>query len=317
MLALAIDLGGSHASAALVSETGIVAQRTIPATGDSFRAMLPALQAMTADLLRNAGVANRSCDGIAFGFPGAVDCRTSRVLATNAKFEDAISFDFQTWAREHFGCRLVLDNDARLALIGEHHAGAARGFQDAAMVLLGTGIGTAVLVNGKPLRGLKNQAGSLGGHLPLRLHGRRCTCGGIGCAEAEASTWALGALCREWTDFPQSALAQSGAVDFRALFAAMDAGDRMAKEVFEHCMDVWGALAVALTHAYSPQVIILGGGVLARANDILPGLQARLNRDAWTPGGAVTIKASALGTSAALHAAIPLLREITEEIAPA
>jgi glucokinase len=185
------------------------------------------------------------------------------------------------------------------------------------MVLLGTGIGTAVLLNGKPLRGLRNQAGSLGGHLPVRLHGRRCTCGGIGCAEAEASTWALGMVCREWVDFPQSALAQSGAIDFRALFAAIDAGDRIAKGVFAHCMDVWGALAVGITHAYSPQVIILGGGVLARANDILPGLQARLNRDAWTPGGAVTIKASALGASAALRAAIPLLREITEEIAPA
>jgi glucokinase len=317
VLALAIDLGGSHASAALVSETGIVAQRTIAAGGESFRAMLPPLEATTAELLQSAGVTNKSCDGIAFGFPGAVDCRTSRVLATNAKFEDAASFDFQAWSRERFGCRLVLDNDARLALIGEHHAGAARGFDDAAMVLLGTGIGTAVLLNGKPLRGLTNQAGSLGGHLPIRLHGRRCTCGGIGCAEAEASTWALGMVCREWVDFPQSALAQSGSIDFRALFAAMDAGDRIAKEVFEHCMDVWGALSIAITHAYSPQVIILGGGVLARAKDILPGLQARLNRDAWKPGGAVTIKGSALGASAALHAAIPLLREITEEIAPA
>lgn len=311
MLALAIDLGGSHASAALVNETGILAQRTITATADSFRAVLAPLEAMVADLLQSAGVTNRSCDGIVFGFAGAVDCRTSRVLATNAKFEDALGFDFQAWARQRFNCRLVLDNDARLALIGEHHAGSARGFQDAAMILLGTGIGTAVLLHGRPLRGLRNQAGSLGGHLPVRLKGRRCTCGGVGCAEAEASTWALSAVCREWPEFPKSKLAQSGTIDFRALFAAIDAGDRIAKEVFDHCMDVWGTLAVGITHAYSPQVIILGGGVLARANDILPGLQARLDRDAWTPGGAVTIKASALGTSAALHAAIPLLQEIT------
>jgi glucokinase len=306
VLALAIDLGGSHAGAALVNEAGIVAERTITAAAESLRAMLPPLEAMAADLL-----GNRSCDGIAFGFPGAVDCRTSRALSTNAKFEDALGFDFQAWARQRFGCRLVLDNDARLALIGEHHAGAARGFQDAAMILLGTGIGTAALLNGKPLRGLRNQAGSLGGHLPVRLHGRRCTCGGVGCAEAEASTWALSAVCSEWAEFPKSKLAQSGTIDFRALFAAIDAGDRIAKDIFEHCMDVWGALAVGITHAYSPQVIILGGGVLARAKDILPGLQARLDRDAWMPGVAVTIKASALGASAALHAAIPLLQEIT------
>ncbi len=306
MLALAIDLGGSHASAALVNEAGIVAERTITATAESFRGILSPLEAMAADLLEG-----RMCDGIAFGFPGAVDCRTSRVLATNAKFEDALEFDFQAWAAGRFGCRIVLDNDARLALIGEHHAGAARGYQDVAMVLLGTGIGTAVLVNGKPLRGIRNQAGSLAGHLPVGLHGRRCTCGGAGCAEAEASTWALSTVCREWTGFSESKLAQSGTLDFRALFAAIDAGDRVAKEVFDHCMDVWGTLIVGITHAYSPQIILLGGGVRARAKDILPGLQARLDRDAWTPGDAVTIKASALGTSAALHAAIPLLQEIT------
>jgi glucokinase len=314
MLALTIDLGGSHVSGALMTEAGILAQHTIPATAQCFRDVLSPLEAMIGSLFSTAGVERESCSGIAFGFPGAVDCWTSRVLSTNAKFEDAIHFDFQKWAREQFGCRLVLENDARLALIGEHYHGAARGFDDAVMVLLGTGIGTAVLLGGKPLRGEKNQAGSLGGHLPIRLDGRRCTCGGIGCAEAEASTWALPAICREWPGFLQSLLATQLAsqdvIDFRALFTAMDKGDLAAKAIFGHCMDVWSALTVALTHAYSPQVIVCGGGVMARATEILPALQARLNRNAWTPGGAVTIKASTLGSSAALHAAIPLLQEI-------
>ena len=310
MLALTIDLGGSHASGALMNEAGILAQRTIPATAQCFRDVLAPLEIMIGSLFSTAGVERESCSGIAFGFPGAVDCWTSRVLSTNAKFEDAIHFDFQKWALEQFGCRVVLENDARLALIGEHYHGAAQGFGDAVMVLLGTGIGTAVLLGGKPLRGEKNQAGSLGGHLPVRLDGRRCTCGGIGCAEAEASTWALPAICREWPGFLQSLLATEDVIDFRALFAAMEKGDLVAKAVFEHCMDVWSTLAVGLTHAYSPQVIVLGGGVMARATEILPTLQARLNRNAWTPGGAVTIKASALGSSAALHAAIPLLQEI-------
>jgi glucokinase len=313
MLALTIDLGGSHASGALINEAGILAQRTIPATAQCFRDVLFPLETMIGSLFYAAGAQRESCSGIAFGFPGAVDCWASRVLSTNAKFEDAIHFDFQQWAREKFGCRLVLENDARLALIGEHHHGAAQGFQDAVMVLLGTGIGTAVVLGGKPLRGGKNQAGSLGGHLPVRLGGRQCTCGSIGCAEAEASTWALPAISREWPGFSQSLLASEDVIDFRALFAAMEKGDLVAKAVFDHCMDVWTALAVALTHAYSPEVIVLGGGVMARAEDIIPGLQARLHRNAWTPGGAVTVKASTLGSSAALHAAIPLLLEIPSE----
>jgi glucokinase len=310
MLALTIDLGGSHASGALVNEEGTLAQRTIPATARRFRDVLAPLETMIGSLFSATGVQRESCTGIAFGFPGAVDCWTSRVLSTNAKFEDATHFDFQKWAHQQCRCRLVLENDARLALIGEHHHGTAQGFKDAVMVLLGTGIGTAVLLGGKPLRGENNQAGSLGGHLPVRLDGRRCSCGGIGCAEAEASTWALPAICREWPEFSQSLVAREDVIDFRALFAAMDKEDLVAKAVFDHCMDVWTALAVALTHAYSPQVIVLGGGVMARATDILPALQARLNRNAWTPGGSVTIQGSALGSSAALHAAIPLLQEI-------
>lgn len=313
MLALTIDLGGSHVSGAIVSETGIVVQRTISATAQSFQDLLTPLETMVASLFSATGILQENCNGIAFGFPGAVDCRTSRVLATNAKFEDAIRFDFQTWARQRFGCRLVLENDARLALIGEHHSGAARGFDDAAMILLGTGIGTAVLLSGRPLRGQKNQAGSLGGHLPVHLYGRRCTCGSIGCAEAEASTCALPVICRGWPEFSRSSLAHVRDIDFRSLFGAMDNGDTVAREVFEYCMDIWGALALAMTHAYSPQVLIFGGGVLARAADIVPLIQARLNQDAWMPGGAVVVKASALGSSAALHAAIPLLQEITAE----
>jgi glucokinase len=307
---LAIDLGGSHVSAGLVTEDGIVAQRTIADTTESFRGVLAPMETMAAELFARTGAAKESCEGIVFGFPGAVDCHTSRVLATNAKFEDAMGFDFQGWARERFGCRLVLENDARMALVGEHHAGAARGFDDAAMVMLGTGIGTAVLLGGKSLRGGKNQAGSLGGHIPVRLHGRRCTCGGIGCAEAEASTWALPGVCRSWPAFAQSRLALAPVIDFRALFASIDEDDRVAKEIFEHCVDVWSALAVAIAHAYSPRVIVMGGGVMARADDIVPRLQGRLNRDAWTPGGAVDIKLSALGPSAPLNGAIPLLKEI-------
>lgn len=311
MLTLAIDLGGSHVTAALVRDDRILAHRAIPAGGQSFEDLLSPMETMVDALLHGAGTTLATCEGIAFGFPGAVDCWAGRVLATNQKYEDAREFDFAGWARRKFGCRLVLENDARLALLGEHHCGAARGASDAAMVVLGTGIGTGVILGDKPLRGHTNQAGSLGGHLPVRLNGRRCTCGGTGCAEAEASTWALPMVCREWADFADSPLAGLKMIDFRGLFEAMDGGDSIAQEVFRHCVDIWTALAVALTHAYSPQVIVFGGGVMARAADILPAVAARVVKEMWSPGGSVEIRASALGSSAALHGAIPLLREFT------
>ncbi len=71
----------------------------------------------------------------------------------------------------------------------------------------------------------------------------------------------------------------------------------------------WAALAVALIHPYSPQVLLFGGGVMAGANDIPPSICAYVHRHAWTPRGKVQIKVAALGAGACLHGAIPLLTE--------
>jgi predicted NBD/HSP70 family sugar kinase len=57
------------------------------------------------------------------GFPGIVDVRDGRILSTLKKYEDAIQLNLQEWAMEHFGLRLRIENDARIALLGEQHAG--------------------------------------------------------------------------------------------------------------------------------------------------------------------------------------------------
>src|SRR5258708_8730344 len=90
-----------------------------------------------------------------------------------------------------------MENDARMALLGEHAAGAAQNCMDVVIVMLGTGVGSAVMIHGVLLRGAHFQAGCLGGHIPARFHGRLCICGAIGCVEAEASTWALDAIPRQ------------------------------------------------------------------------------------------------------------------------
>lgn len=310
MQALVFDLGGSHACGALVNDSGIVAKQMIAVSSSSLSSLLPQLEDLAHLLFRSSGLSSGNCAGMVFGFPGAVDSRTSKVLSTIKKFDDARDFDFQKWSNRVFGCRMVLENDVRLALLGECHHGAATGLRDVVMIALGTGIGTGVLMDGKPMRGNTNQAGSLGGHLPVRLHGRRCTCGGEGCAEAEASTWALPEICQSWPGFSESLLAPAESIDFRELFHAVDQGDSVAKEVLAQCIDIWTTLAIALTHAYSPQMIVIGGGVMKRADYIIPVLSERLDREAWSPGGKVAVRTAILGSSSALHGAIPLLQEM-------
>jgi glucokinase len=90
--------------------------------------------------------------------------------------------DLAEWFIENVGLPARIENDARMALLGESYAGAARGFTDVVMMTLGTGIGGVAMIEGKLLRGKHAQAGCLGGHIPAVFNGRPCTCGAIGCA---------------------------------------------------------------------------------------------------------------------------------------
>jgi glucokinase len=311
MLALAIDFGGSHFSCAIVRDTEILARRENRIAADSFRAAQLLVERLADEAAAASGVGLRDCSGLVIGFPGIVDSRQRKIVSTNAKYDDALGIDVPAWSKSAFGLPLFLDNDARLALMGEQWCGAARGAEDAVLITLGTGIGAAAMLGGRPLRGRFDEAGCLGGHIPVVLGGRRCTCGNVGCAEAEASTWALPEICREWPGFNQSRLASLPVLNFEALFAAADSHDPVARAILAHCCHVWAVLSVALVHAYSPEMLVFAGGVMARAPEILPVIQRHVEQHAWTPRGQVAIARSALGSAAPLHGAIPLILEMT------
>ncbi|MGA9474892.1 MAG: ROK family protein [Terriglobales bacterium] len=306
--AIGIDLGGSHATIALVKDDGILASRRVSL--DSAQPLRPALDVFAEairKLLAELQIDVTQCEGLALGFCGIADARIGRVVSTNKKYEDAPSIDFDAWCRQEFGLRFGIENDARMALLGERHTGAARGCDNVVMITLGTGIGGAAMIEGKLLRGKHAQAGCLGGHLPAKVGGRPCTCGAIGCLEAEASGWSLPFLASEWPGFSASKLAGQDNIDFKILFELADAGDRVAVEVLDYCLKVWATGAVGLIHAYDPERIVIGGGVMRSAGIIVPYVQAYVREHAWTPWGKVEIVAAQLGNDAGLFGAIPLL----------
>ncbi|HWF67574.1 MAG TPA: ROK family protein [Acidobacteriaceae bacterium] len=301
MRILAVDLGGTHASCALVEGGRILDRETIPVPGSgSFADALAAIAGPLARMHADAPAA-----GIGFGFCGLVDSRRSRIASTDGKYEDAVTFDLAEWARAQFGLPLRLENDARLALLGERHAGAAQGESDVVMFTLGTGIGGVAMIDGHLLRGKHDQAGVLAGHTPVTLHGRRCTCGGLGCAESEASGWALPLVAKEWPGFAHSALAASE-INFANLFSRAAEGDSVARELVDHCLHVWAAAAVGAIHAFDPDLLIYGGGVMRSADAILPYIQNYVRDNAWTPWGTVRVRAAQLGNDAALLGVVPL-----------
>lgn len=309
MKALAVDLGGTHATCALVEDKAVLCAKTVPTEGSKgLGSVLPLLAQTLQAVAREGGAKPSEIPGLAFCFCGLVDHSRGKVISTNAKYDDAPSLDLARWCEQSLGVQFQIENDARMALLGESYAGAALGFRDIVMITLGTGIGGAAMIQGRLLRGKHAQGGCLGGHLPVLFNGRRCTCGAIGCAESEAAGWSLPEVCRATRGYASSPLANEPAITFERLFYHAGAGDSVAREVRDRCLAVWGALIVGLIHAYDPEVVVLGGGVMQSASSILPFLQDYANRHAWTPWGKVSVRCARLGNQAALLGAIPLLR---------
>jgi glucokinase len=310
MKVLAVDIGGTHVSCGAVEDHNLLESVSIDTDHRNRLAdLLPVLEGTLSSLAeRHPG----DYAGIGFGFCGLVNANTGTVLATNGKFSDATTIDLPGWARAAFDLPLALENDTRLALLGEHHAGSARESDDVVMMTLGTGIGSAVISERRLLRGKHFQAGCLGGHFTVALHGRLCSCGARGCFEAEASTGALSDICSNWPGFKTSALAQTGRLDFHTLFACADRGDGVAVEIRDRCIAVWSACALSLVHAYDPELFVLGGGVMKSSYPILEALRQHVDGEAWTPWGKVQFRQAALGTNAALLGALPLIAQHDE-----
>ena len=310
MKALAIDFGGSHATCGVLEDRTILAAETIDTDrAKSMAAVLPRVAETFRSLLQRVSLRLEDCYGVAVGFAGVVDSRIGKVVATNAKYEDAKQMDIPGWSLRTLGLPLRIENDARMALLGEFYGGAAKGFTEVVMMTLGTGIGGVAMIEGKLLRGKHAQAGCLGGHIPVLFNGRNCNCGSIGCAEAEAGGWSLPLVVKDWPGAAQSALSQYQDVGFKELFEEAARGDNVARAVRDRCLNIWAADAVALVHAYDPEIVIIGGGVMKSADIIIPYVESYVQKYAWTPWGKVQVRAAALGNSAALIGAVPLLQE--------
>ncbi len=188
-MVIAIDIGGTFVKIGLVKNAEVIVKTAIRSNSNvGFNKTMQEIELAINSLLIESKTKKEDLKGIGIGFPGLVDSVQMKVLSTNKKHDDALEFDFIKWGQEVFNTPVFLENDARIALLGEWQYGAGRGFNNIVMLTFGTGIGSATLLEGKLLKGKHFQAGNLGGHFTINVNGALCTCGNLGCVEAEAST---------------------------------------------------------------------------------------------------------------------------------
>lgn len=274
-----IDMGGTMIKIGLVAAGKILAHTKVDAESRvSLEQRLQRVGDVVDAMLREHGLAPM---GVGVAFPGIVDAGNKKILSRYVKYPDAQDFNLAAWAERRWGAPLAVENDARAALIGEWQYGAGQQCDNLVLVTLGTGFGSAVLIEGRLLRGRNHVAGNLGGHMTINVHGRTCNCGNIGCLETECSAWALPEYVRQQPGFAGSALAGEPEITFKAVFAWSLAGDALARDVLAHCLKVWSLGIVSLVHAYDPARIIIGGGIMKSQDVIIPAVRAVVAKHSW------------------------------------
>ncbi|SFZ93555.1 glucokinase [Flaviramulus basaltis] len=304
---VAIDIGGTFVKIGLVKEAKIICKTFFESISNiEFSQTMSLIENTIDDILLKSNTSKRELKGIGIGFPGIVDSINMKVLSTNKKYDDSISFNFTEWAKLKYNVPVFLENDARVALIGEWKYGAGKEYQNIVMITLGTGVGSAVLMDNRILLGKHFQAGNLGGHFTVKMNGAKCTCGNLGCVEAEASTWKLSQLLTSDSRYPKSNIKGSN-LDFESLFKCAAQGDTLSKDIRDYCLEVWSAGIINHIHAFDPEIVIIGGGITKSANTIIPFVKNKIKKHAWTPWGEVKIIKSEIPNRSALLGAYHLV----------
>jgi glucokinase len=283
---VAIDFGGTNIKLGLVRDGEVIAKTSIPAnSGEGMLARLPEAEQAVRGLLASLGADLEQCAGVGLALPGVIDPVRRTLVSIKEKYTDAIGFDFAGWTAKAFGLPPVVENDARAALLGEVAYGAARGEKDAVLVIFGTGIGTAAIMDGRVVRGRHDQAGILGGHLTTDVYGEVCACGNAGCLEAQASHWSLPIRAAKRPGFEGSRLARRTEWGYEAVVQDALTGDEFADRLLGDLIVHWSAGIVNLLNAYDPEVVVLSGGLMKSADALLPRLTERILASAWLSWG--------------------------------
>jgi glucokinase len=320
-LALAVDIGGTRIKMGLVSAAGDVAARAEAGVelGMAFEQQLSTVADVARSLVDELGLAFTDLRGVAIGVQSVVDFRRRRILSESSqKNRGASSWAAAEWSREVFGLPIVLENDARMALVGEWRYGAGLGVDNLVVVTVGTGVGTAALVDGRLLRGATGVASILGGHTSVPGPASACYCGRAGCAEAEASSGFLERLISDVPGCLESDLAALDKPDYRDVVAAANSGSTCATEVLARSIRTWTECVINLVLAYDPERIVFGGGLITHVPDIRRELTASvvkaLGHVEWLMHHNPDITHATRGDDAALLAAHPLLDEFQATI---
>ena len=239
-------------------------------------------------------LAGQALAGVGVGIPGYI-LMDKCIVSGAPNLPDFVNYPVRDEIERGLGARVILENDANAAALGEKWMGAGREVQDLILLTLGTGIGGGIISKGGVLRGHLGMAGELG-HVTVVPNGYPCGCGNHGCAEKYASATAVSAMAK---------LLNLGAdLNSEQVYKMALDGNERAKAVFESVGVSLGTLIAGLINIFNAPLYLLGGGLTGAWDCFAPAMLAEISRRCFTYRKfPVRIERATLGPDAGLYGA--------------
>lgn len=304
-----ISLTDSGIRSALVAGTGEVVREVRSDVSHDSRQLCEKSVELVSDFRGSGAPA-----AIGICVPGLVNRRTNRVEVAPA-LPGLVDIDLAGDVSKATGLPVILDNDANAAAYGELQSGAAQGRRNVFFVSLGSGVGSAIIIEGEVYRGASGFAGEFG-HITIDPEGIECACGNIGCLETFASAPNIVRRTRERLYRDRTSSLSRLAVPRDREFTAEDiahaaqAGDEMAVLMMERTGMFLGIGLAAVINLLNVDTIVLGGAIMEAGTIILKAAVKEARRRAFPPCfNGCDIVLAKLGSSAPLIGAALLARD--------
>jgi len=329
-IVVGIDIGGSKVRVGALDKQGdLLAMKETPIEAQQGpQAGLERIAGLIETVLNDNRVTRVSkqinLGGIGIGCTGPID--PLRGIVNNPyTLPTWENVPLRDWLSDRFGALVTLENDADVAALGEYWMGAGKGVKRLYAITVGTGIGTAVILNGEIYRGLDGYHPE-GGHQVIDPNGPLCYCGSHGCWESLASGPAIAQSAQhmmkllleeeealadaerdaERLRLKESALFayQSEEIEARLIAELAKKGDPLARKIIEQAAYYFSLGIVNIIILFTPDMIVLSGGVMENAELFTPTLNKTLQGlEEIVPVKKVRIRQAQLGSYAGLYGA--------------
>ncbi len=303
-----VDIGGTFVKLGLFTVDGELLDKwqIVTRREDNSSHILPDIAKALEEKLAEKGISKDEVTGIGFGTPGPVTADGVAVCPANL---DWVNKPVAKELSELTGLPCRGGNDVNVAGLGEMWRGGARGYKNVVVVPIGTGLGAAIIVDGRVVTGAKGAAGEVGHiHVDDEIE-QPCGCGAVGCVEQFSSATGLVRMAKKAVSESdrETSLRDLEEITAKDVLDAAKAGDKVADEIFDKFCNYLGYSLAATAAVIDPEIFIIGGGVSKAGQVLVDRVQSYFVKYVWPGCRGIKFALAELGNDAGIYGAASMI----------